>query len=916
MVETYWTLLQIAPTQEENDIRRAYARRLRDFRPDEDPEGFQRLVGARDAALNWANTQPAELLTAAIDGRDGVGWDVDVNESTARDNTGSCEQPKADMTGEITPRLESSIAKPAEFPAEFEAIDDGSDRLAFERLNEIVAREKGRPWGTDPAVYEAQPWIELFNLAAGMNLQRHEQFLEAVGRRFPSILPPIGLQGLETTREFAEGRGVSALVETIEQQCRFAERPADLIHFCGQEAAMIYFSWLAHAQSARNVLQRRAAGRTAYTDGRTGLPVFPDEDRLFALETAELVKFHKEAIDRGRWPFRLDLKTLILPGTRSVSAGLIWQGGLFLALLAVIAMGGFSLNNDTAQLIALTGIPVLLGARIVMAVFLNRLAVGAALQRVMYADRLGLWSRKPRPDTLRNKWREYERLIYMGEVFLSLAVLVSVPIMISTFWQLKDDMDRPVETVVSEIVVSAFVAVASDDRLPDGQLFDLIDFVISSEQANFSERGKGADLLVRNLGNRGWLAELHSREDRLLSQSWISGSDRVLIGPAIVTPAAERERKLRVLADAYRSATPEGRMQIERSLAAWKLTLNLAKGPQAIAAVWAAMPPRTNGPNLDAFPEEMRWLLIGKFLANAIGNFVDSDVQLVGQFHWLLTVPADRLYEAGPLRPVAVADQSPPLASVNEDNSDETGVVRYFREHGDRSANEAPALPRLNAALARSSYFDVARTCLDSSSETDRSHMREVIARSLANSPDAGISSSADLWQTLGRLALAEPACYRNASATGRLSGPDLPLTQLDDRFDAIDDELDRFTEAEPDAIVEILRFIVPQHGIYSFTRNRLIAHSHFLLGNWFINREDYRNAILEYDQALDAKECSEFYAPRGQALQALGDDKRAEADFQRARETPGRCFIGNANGDALKSSLKTLVKKMDSHTP
>ncbi|MFW8645051.1 hypothetical protein ACOJBO_32665 [Rhizobium beringeri] len=57
----------------------------------------------------------------------------------------------------------------------------------------------------------------------------------------------------------------------------------------------------------------------------------------------------------------------------------------------MIAMGGFSLNNDTAQLIALTGIPVLLGARIVMAVFLNRLAVGAALQRVMYADRLGLW---------------------------------------------------------------------------------------------------------------------------------------------------------------------------------------------------------------------------------------------------------------------------------------------------------------------------------------------------------------------------------------------------------------------------------------------------------------------------------------------------------------------------------------------
>lgn len=917
MVETCWTLLQIAPTQEEDEIRRAYARRLRDFRPDEDPEGFQRLLGARDAALNWANTQPTDLLTATIVGRDDLGWDADLAELTERENTGhSGEQLKVDTTGETVLQPESAPAKPAEFPVEIETIDDG---LVFERLREVVAREKERPWGADPAVYEAQPWIELFNLAAGLSLQRHEQFLEAVGRHFPPILPPIGLQGLETIQEFAQGRGVCAVVETIEQQCRFAERPGSLVQLCGQEAAMIYFSWLAHAQSARGVLQRRAAGRAAYVDDRTGLPAFPAEDRIFALETADLVKFHKDTVDSGRWPFRFDWRTLLLPTTRLATAGLIWQGGLFLVLLGVIAAGGFSLNNDTAQLIALAGIPVLLGARIVMAVFINRLAVGAALQRVMQADSRGLWSRKPRPDALRNQWREYARLIFMGEFILSLAVLVSVPVMMLSFWQLKDDLDRPVETVVSEIVVSVLVAVADDDRLPDGQLFDLIDFVISSEKEHFSDRSAGVPKLVRNLEKRQWLAELHSREDRLIGKTWVSGSDRVLIDPVIVTPAAERERKLRVLADAYRSATPEGRMQIERSLAAWKLTLNFAKGPQAIAAVWAAIPPRTDGPNLDAFPEEMRRLLIGKFLANAVGNFIDSDVQLVSQFHWLLTVPADRLYEIGPLQPVAVVDQNAAdnlSLTPGEDNSDETGAARYFREHGDRPATKAPALPRLNAALARSSYFDVARTCLDLSSEADRSHMRQQIAQSLANSPDASISSSADLWQTLARLVLADPACYRKVSVTGRVSGPELPLNQLNDWFDAIDDELDRFAEAEPDAMVELFQFIIPQDGIYSFTRNRLISHAHFLLGNWFINRRDYRNAILEYDQALNAKECSEFYTPRGQALQAIGDDKRAEADFQLARETPGKCFIGNANGDALKSSLKTLVKKMDSHTP
>lgn len=907
MAETYWTLLQIAPTQEEDDIRRAYARRLRDFRPDEDPEGFQRLLGARDAALNWAKA--AELPALTVDDADDQEEGADLALLTRTDIAdGSDEQRKLDKPGEAPPP-ETPAAKPREFLRELEPSNDGHDSLAFARLDEIVAREKARPWGTDPAQYEAQPWIELFNLAADMSLQRHELFLEAVGRQFPSILPQIGLQGLETVREFAEGRGISAVVEAIEQQCRFGERPASLVHLCGQEAAMIYFSWLAHAQSARSVLQRRAAGRAAYTDGRTGLPVFPAEDRLFALETAELVNFHKVAVDGGRWPFRFDLKTLFIPTTRLISAGLAWQAGLFLLLLAAIAMGGFSSANDTAQLCALAAIPVLLGGRIAVAFLLNRLAVGAALQRVMYADRLGLWSRKPRPEVLRNNWREYERPIFMVEILVSLVVLISVPIAISTVWQLKGDVDKPVETVVSEIVVSALDGVASDDRLPDSQLFDLIDLVISSEQANFSERGKGTDLLVRNLGNRGWLAALRRRQNQLLGESWVSGSDRALTGPVLVTPAAERERKLRALADAYRSATPEGRMQIERSLAAWKLTLNLAKGPQAIAAVWAAIPPHTDGPNLGAFPEEMRRLLIGKFLADAVGNFDDSDVQLVNQFHWLLTVPADRLYEVAPLQPAAVVEQnaanSAPLTPADEENSDETGAARYFREHGDRPATKGPALPRLNAALARSSYFDVARTCLDLSSEADHLHMRQLIAQSLANSPDTSISSSADLWQTLGRLLLAEPRCYRKVSITGRVSRPESSFGPLDNQFDRLDDDLDRVTEAEPDAMGELLQFAVPQEGTFSFTRDRLRSHGHLLVGRWYLNRRDYRNAILEFDQALSARQCNEFYVRRGEALRATGDEKRANADFQLARESSQWCVIGGIDG--LQSSRVAL---------
>jgi hypothetical protein len=49
-----WQQLGIAPTTDEAAIRQAYAKRLRDVRPDENPEGFQRLVEARDLALSLA----------------------------------------------------------------------------------------------------------------------------------------------------------------------------------------------------------------------------------------------------------------------------------------------------------------------------------------------------------------------------------------------------------------------------------------------------------------------------------------------------------------------------------------------------------------------------------------------------------------------------------------------------------------------------------------------------------------------------------------------------------------------------------------------------------------------------------------------------------------------------------------------
>lgn len=50
-----WHILGIEPTTDEREIRRAYARELKQRRPDQDPQGFQELREAFDAAKRYAS---------------------------------------------------------------------------------------------------------------------------------------------------------------------------------------------------------------------------------------------------------------------------------------------------------------------------------------------------------------------------------------------------------------------------------------------------------------------------------------------------------------------------------------------------------------------------------------------------------------------------------------------------------------------------------------------------------------------------------------------------------------------------------------------------------------------------------------------------------------------------------------------
>lgn len=174
---SYWKILGLDKAPEDRrTVKKAYAKKLRETRPDEDPEGFMRLREAHDRALNYvANLPPqsqdgiADLPAADPIKRDFTDVEIDI-------------ETENNIISDIEPVLEKEVKPPPAAPVEIssdlpesefepESYQADNQYRTFPLEDDLLALlddEKKR--------YERDPWAALFKQAHHLDIDDFSDF--------------------------------------------------------------------------------------------------------------------------------------------------------------------------------------------------------------------------------------------------------------------------------------------------------------------------------------------------------------------------------------------------------------------------------------------------------------------------------------------------------------------------------------------------------------------------------------------------------------------------------------------------------------------------------------------------------------------------------------------------------------------
>jgi len=261
-----WDILGIEPTRDELAIRRAYARTLRRYRPDEDPEGFANLVRAREQALQWCVDDQDDVLVVDDDVDE-----VSVNEAETAVSPGFSSKEfgrEAEATvppeqsgtntsqGFSSRNIEATVAL-----AETNRFDAQAQAAAFaatmNRLRELIKNvDRNHPG----PIWDAGKWCAALAGMSELAFEHRRLLREFIVREALPALPE--LQSMSgAMKVMREERGPGPVVAVWEDEFSIVQDQSALARLCGAQAMLRYLAWFALAERARPLHKRSDAER-------------------------------------------------------------------------------------------------------------------------------------------------------------------------------------------------------------------------------------------------------------------------------------------------------------------------------------------------------------------------------------------------------------------------------------------------------------------------------------------------------------------------------------------------------------------------------------------------------------------------------------------------------------------------------
>ncbi len=777
MTASCWALLEIEATSDEGVIRKAYARRLRDFRPDEDPVGFQRLVEARTSAITQAKWQRMRDEDTADTSQDEHYNDFyvssDVNVLVADEDV---VEPG---TLRAVPQQRTDYSPLFRQPTG-EVIDRTADaEKLFESLEQLLAEcRKKRTRLQEDAMWSASPWTELFDRAASeLALASHDAFIVAVARGITGLFPPYKTNELDRLDGYCAGQGIAAVVNAIECSARFCERGDFLFRVCDIRSAQIYFEWADIARQGNDILHRSAVGREAYFKGK--IPVFPIGEQPGDVEDVDLGRYHERALEDGRWPWIFNPLRAVSTAytvTRYVDRKI----GLSLLVLSVMAASLPFVSQTSNYLLAgITSLLLVVALRIFLGFRSEEILVNRLIHNVIDVDRKKIWNKEKRSVgiSLRIPYRlsglgAFVSTIEVGALFIT---LFFGGIQVAWIWEVRHLYANPTEQIIADTFVSTLEGPAKGFGLDYSRFFGFLSRIQSDHPDGVPLRSLGVNTTAGALQNKLWLPKLFVTHQGVLTQVKISPielyqrQNKAHLLSTKLWWNEQRDEKLRVLSLLYRAGDSALRVSIEEMLLLFSALINQPNSDESASRqqlLWKVMPPQHHS-SLSVADEEMFQAVVLEHFVKQVGTRVSkvSEREIFSQFYWLMNQQSSELLASLALRkysPLSISStkvQSLEYGNLPSDRllkkllkgwQNEASGQIVFPNQRQASFQKFPPseiikFPDIDASVARRAFFEIASSML---SKTSPQLGREHLLIAMGQVPLQLRPSDADFWTT------------------------------------------------------------------------------------------------------------------------------------------------------------------------